>query len=117
MQVDDKLGTGSTTFHNRTLRIEGVFDSKPQEAPPLSFVGVRISPFPPSSFLLHQPTYASHLRVVEKDATFESFRSLRDQLTWLDQTRPDLLSISSIASQVTVTTFSKRHIKLLNDAV
>lgn len=116
-QVDDVLGTGSGQFYEHTLPLEQAFDSKPCESPLLKFSVVRVAPLSSPSYRLHQPTYALHLAKLSEDATFGSFRYIRHQLAWLEQTRPDLVTTASIASEVTASTFSRPHIKLLNDGV
>lgn len=49
--------------------------------------------------------------------TIDTFQAIRHQLPWLGQTRPDIVSIATIPSEVTEAMFSRPHIKLLNAAV
>lgn len=69
------------------------------------------------AYRLEQPDHARHLQRLTPDAKFDSFRSLRHQLAWLGQTRPDLVSVANICSQVTTSNFGRAHIKMLNDGV
>lgn len=50
-------------------------------------------------------------------STFESFRSLRHQLAWLSNCRPDFTVGVNILSQVTDSKFDKSHIKEINRIV
>lgn len=84
-KVDDILDSGSTSFDGRNLRMEDTSDSKPRESPPLSFGGFRISHVTTPAFLLYQRIYARHLQLRQRDATLESYRSLRHQLALKDQ--------------------------------
>lgn len=71
---------------------------------------------PPSSYLLHEAYYAAHLQTLPTHQTFEAYRSLRHHMAWMGQTRPHLVSMASIASQVTPASFCKAIIKPLNGA-
>lgn len=109
-------GAVTVAFNNRTLSLQGKFDSNPRESTP-TFSGVRVTPIPPNAYLLHEATSATQLRTLSADATFEEYRSVRPQLSWIGQIRPDLVPLASISCQVTPVTISKGTIKLINDAV
>lgn len=58
-----------------------------------------------------------HLLLHPVYATFGDFRSLRHQVAWLRQAKPDFLSLASVSFQVTIYALFKVHVKILNLSV
>lgn len=94
--------------------MESRFDCKPWTQPPLCFVGITITPMEGGIYKLEQPSYANHFRVLPADASLDQFWSLRQQIAWLGQRKPDLVAVTSICSQMTTESFWKAHVKIRN---
>lgn len=112
-QVNDIIGTGDKAHNDDTSLLEKSFESNPSDCP-------FHSPASPSrrqtnmGYILEQPSYAGHLPRLTADTTFDEFRSLRHQVSWLCQTMTYRVAIASICSQVTAPVFNKINIEMLN---
>lgn len=93
------------------------FDCKPHEYDNLSLAGVKISAKTDGGFLITQSDYESMLQAIPENATFEQFRKLRHQLSWLFHTRPDSLATVSTMTQVTQDMYSPSHLSTNNSTI
>lgn len=68
-------------------------------------------------YIAEQSSYAEKLEELPSDASFHDFGTLRHKCAWLSLTRPDILAIADILSQVTNEFFNKKHLKHINKTV
>lgn len=80
------------------------------------FSGVEIESIQ-NGYKIHQSSFANKISELELSSNFSSFRSKRQELAWLTNTRPDIACAVNKAAQVTEENFSTDHIKLLNKVV
>lgn len=115
--VDDTLSAGNHKFDDET-RITGImFDAKPRTYDNLTFAGVTINTNPDGSRLMHQTEYAQKIQPLDKNCTYEEFRSRRHKLAWITHTRPDVAVEAAILAQITQQLFQPTHITQLNRAI
>ena len=82
--VDDIIRTYDLTFEKESSEITGqVFDAKPQEKPPVHFVGTNISEQNRNDSVcrnIEQMRYIDRLTLLPKGTEFAKFRSMRANL-------------------------------------
>ena len=69
---------------------------------------------------MHQKHYIYKIKEISKEGSFKDFRSLRAQLSWATQSRPDIACSIAQAAQVTEDLFNSgptKHCKGLNSVV
>ncbi len=119
--VDDNIFAGTKVIWDLARQTQDTFDSKELEWDDFQFVGVKIETTidePGSvSFALSQPEYIEMLREVPYYIPFTFFASVRASVSWLAHSRPDICCSINRAAQVSESSFSKRKIKELNNAI
>ena len=115
--VDDLVTAGNDSFHQITSRIEKRFESKPPVFDNFYFAGVHIKRDEDNTIHVSQKAHIERIRALDKNCTFDEFRSRRHSLAWLTQSRPDVCTTSNILSQVTVSKFEDSHVKSLNQII
>ena len=80
------------------------------------FSGVEIETIE-NGFRLHQKSFAESIQQLSLDCSFSDFRSKRQELAWLVNTRPDLACAVNIAAQVTEDAFCQNHVRSINKVV
>lgn len=113
-QLDSILVAGEAALNAKTTPFEKYFQSKHGTEPLFTFGGIVITPTTGDGYRLGQPTYASNLKQLSNDATFEEIRSLRNQVPWLNHTNPDVVSIAGIGSPVTAQDCARYHVRMLS---
>lgn len=78
--VDDTLGVGRKSFQRETTETARRFDAKPREIGSFVFAGVVIETNDDGNRAMHQQPYAERLNLVDKDCSFDMFRSRRHEL-------------------------------------
>lgn len=115
--VDDCVYGGNKAFSEKSKLVRSHFDTKRRQYPPFKFAGIHIERPTAYAFEMHQLTYIQKLTTLHPTADFKSFRTLRHQLAWTANSRPDILAGVNILSQVTETQFKESHITKINSLV
>ncbi len=114
--VDDTLGAGDEDFQKESEKTQEKFESKPREFDNFVFAGIEIEKTE-DGFLMHQERYAQKIDLLSKDCTFSDFRSKRQELAWLVNTRPDIAASTNLSSQITEEKWRSEDMKHLNGVV
>ena len=115
--VDDICTAGTTSFHRITDKLEERFESKKRVFDDFHFAGVHVQRDDEGVIHVSQKAHVNRIRALDKNCTFDEFRSRRHSLAWLTQSRPDVCATSNILSQVTPSTFEDAHVKKLNTTI
>lgn len=113
--VDYVISTGPLEFEKETELISKKFECKNKEFDNLRFAGVYIQKVG-NCTKIHQESYIRRLSLLKNTGTYETFRSERARLTWIQHTRPEIASTVNILSQCTETNFREK-IMLYNKTV
>lgn len=81
------------------------------------FAGIRVQQAEYASVILDQREYILSLKELDKNSTYDDFRSYRHKLAWIASTLPDITATSNIYSQVTQDTFTVENIKQMNKSI
>ena len=117
--VDDCLQAGTEEFCHQAKCVERKFKCRPRDYDKVQFAGIKIESTP-NKFQVHQRHYISKIKKINRHASFKDFRSLRAQLSWATQSRPDIACAVAQAAQVTEDLFNldpKKYCKGLNSVV
>ena len=114
--VDDTLCAGTKYFENESEITARMFDAKKREYEKFTFAGVQVEPTD-DGYLLHQEKYTLRLQLLSKDCTFADFRSRRQALAWLTNTRPDICAAINLATQITEDKWQRQDINDLNAVI
>ena len=114
--VDDGIHSGTEEFSEESRKIEQKFKATPRETNKFKFAGVQVDRDGDHAFI-HQQEYSSHIKPLPTDATFIEFRSSRQKLMWLCNTRPDIACATNKLTQITEQTYGNQAIKDLNKVV
>ncbi|KAA8498413.1 Transposon Ty1-OR Gag-Pol polyprotein [Porphyridium purpureum] len=114
--VDDTILVGDDFARRAESRVSARYDNKGLSAPPFSFNGFRVLRHGDNYTLDHHKYVRDNLstRVVRD---YKEFQQVRGQLAYVATgTRPDILCAVAQLSQVTTTTFTHEHARLLRAA-
>lgn len=114
--VDDTLCAGDPVFEKESRITEKKFESKEREYEKFTFAGIQVEPIE-DGYLLHQERYAKRLKELPTDCTFSEYRSRRQALSWLTNTRPDICADVNLSTQVTERKWERRHVTELNSVI
>ena len=117
--VDDVLQAGNDEFSHLVEKTEEIFQCKSTDYDNLQFAGIEVES-KDTGFEVQQKSYLSKLSILEKNSSFEQFRSLRANLSSAMSSRPKIACAVVRRTQVTEEMFEKEHekmIKLLNTIV
>lgn len=98
--ADDIPQAGNEDFYYDTRSIERKFQYKAREFDNIHFAGLHVETCE-NCFELHQRTYISKLQLPPNPCDFKAFRSLRAMLSWVVNTRLDIVCRIEISAQVT----------------
>jgi hypothetical protein len=103
--VDDVIRAGTPEFlASATRNTEGAYDTKAPTQGNFEFLRLRASEAN-GERTLSQAEYVSRLKLLPATADYSAHRSLRAQLAWIKNTRPDIACAVSQAAQVIQETF------------
>lgn len=114
--VDDMLQAGTPKYSDNAKKTESSFQCKPREYDNVLFAGSNIDSHG-DKFYIHMKNYANKLNLLPRDASLTEFRSLRQKLMWLVNTRPDIACSVAKSTQVTnekYVTNPSKYVKILN---
>jgi hypothetical protein len=115
--VDDLLQAGTPKFRRDVLKeTRRSFDVKDPEEPPLIFTGIEISRSG-DGIIAKQGGYISTISKLVLKTAWECFRSERQKLAWICQTRPDIACAVSFLQQVVQEKYSTESLKAFNRVV
>ena len=117
--VNDCLQAGTEEFSHQAKCVERKFKCRPRDYDKVQSAGIKIESTL-NGFQVHQRHNISKIKKINRDASFKDFRSLRAQLSWATQSRPDVTCAVAQAAQVTEDLFNldpKKHCKGLNPVV
>lgn len=117
--VDDTLQAGNKEFQDLADNTLRRFQCREREWDNTEFSGVEIETHE-NEFHVHQNKYISRLSRITNSADFSKFRSLRAQLKWAVNSRPDIACAVAKATQITEDEFkrdSKTCIRTINAIV
>ena len=117
MLVDDGLLTGSEAFQKLTEMTLERFESRVREWDNVEFFGMKIERENGNVISIYQPNHIERLTVVEATAPFSKLRSVRAAIAWIAYTRPDILCLVNKLAQVTVESYTREHIKMMNGCI
>ena len=118
--VDELLRTGTLGFKKYCEKTDERFETSGDESLPLTFAGFTLSKRRNSFYVMDQNFYLKKLECIKPTCNFNEFRSMRMNLAWLANTRPDLLFEISQLVQVNTERFSvdaAAQVKRLNAAI
>ena len=115
--VDDIVTAGPDSFLKTTDKIGERFESKPPVFDDFHFAGVHIRRDDDNTIHVSQKAHVDRIRALDRDCSFDEFRSRRHSLAWLTQSRPDVCATSNILSQVTAANFKDSHVDHLNTLI
>lgn len=118
--VDDMLRAGNSKFQKIAAQTKAKFEMDEDKYLPTEFTGFKISKTESGALKISQSHYLKNLSFLDMDADFASFRSMRQKLAWLGNSRPDCAFAISQLAQVTNKSFNdnrSQHIKMLNETV
>lgn len=96
--------------------MERKFEAKPKIYNCFEFAGVTILKTD-YGFIIHQSTYASTLKELTPDATYDEYCTIRYKLAWLLITCPETLCNCKYGSQVTKNDFNQKLVKNVNKVI
>ena len=96
---------------------KGRFDVTFSEEDIQSYIGMKITLRHDGARTVSQPKQIDRLKFLPSNAHFDTYRSARASIAWLQQTRPDLCFAISSAARITENTFDKQAIQSYNSAV
>ncbi len=114
--VDDSIHAGCSDFLRETDKTLSKFEYKERNMDNFTFAGVQVKTVK-NGILLHENQYAETITPLPADCSFRDFRSKRQQLSWLTQTRLGIATAVNQAAQVTEQNFNANHTTLLNKVV
>ena len=88
----------------------------PRDFGSFTFGSIQVDPIE-DGYIMHQERYCMRLQLLPKDCTFADFRSRRQELAWLNHTRPDLSAAVNLLAQVTENMFTREHVTKLNSVI
>ena len=112
--VDDALHAGDKEYSDMSKKTEKTFKCRPRERDNVQFAGVEIESKGEEN-KIHQKLYISKLIQLMANEDFAAFRSLRAQLAWVLQTRPDIACAVALLTQVTEARFHTDAKKYVTD--
>ena len=118
--VEDLLRAGTGKFRSKCELTHRKFETSGNEVPPFTFAGFRISPNDDNSFTIDQNFYLPKLEELGHSIEFSTFRSMRMNVAWLANTRPDMQFEISQLTQITQKMFdsnAKAYVKQINSLV
>lgn len=115
--VDDSISAGNKTFEECSTITGKMFESKGRQYHNFKFAGMEIETIEGTGYKIHQKSFAEKISTLPNDSCFSEFRSKRQELAWLVNTRPDLACAVNLAAQVTETSFSEGDITAINKIV
>lgn len=115
--VDDTIGAGNSQFREKSKVTEQRFESKKREEGNFKFAGIKIETIGENKFKLSQSDFAKRIKPLNEKADFETFRSKRQELSWLVNTRPDIACAVNKACQVKGSEFSKSDVININKII
>lgn len=114
--VDDTLCAGTNDFHETSTATERKFESKERKYDSFTLACIQVDRSG-DEYLPHQEKYINRITELSKDCTFAEFRSRRQTLAWLTNTRPNICAAVNPATQVTEESWTTKDIKNLNKTV
>lgn len=114
--VDDTISAGTGFFADKSRITERQFESKVRQYDSFTFAGIQVEKTC-TGYLMHQEKYAKRLHELSKDCTFAQYRSMRQKLAWMTNTRPDICASVNLASQVTEGKWTRKDVKDLNKTI
>lgn len=114
--VDDTIFSGNSEFAQETNITDKRFTTKPKIWDNFRFAGIYIGTLR-TGFKIQQRKYIERLKTLEKQCTYDQFRSSRAKISWITLTRPEISVNTSFFAQVTESIFSEKHIVLFNRTV
>lgn len=115
--VEDILFSGTEKFEKHTKKLDEKIKVKPAKKLPITFAGLSINKEQDGTITIDQSEYIRKLTKLEKDCTYEDFRSYRHKLAWIASSRPDITAASNLYSQVTQEIFEDKHVKQMNNSI
>lgn len=98
--VYDTIVIGNSNFEKESKLTADKFVSSAQQEDNFKFAGMEIEFHRNGSFKIHQQSFAIKIDLLPENSTFNEYRSKLHELTWLTQTRPDVLFAVNMATQV-----------------
>ena len=83
----------------------------------LTYVGLLIQTMRDGTRTISQPRQISRLKLLSNNSSFDDYRSARNSLAWMLQTRPDVACAISMAARITKDSFNVDSIKAHNNIV
>lgn len=117
--VDDSLHVGTEEYCKLCEETEKRFSCKSREWNNVQFAGIQIEKTE-DDFIAHQISYITKLAPLSYKSRFADFRSLRAQLAWATNTRPDICYTTAVLAQATEEAFDNakaEYIKRINSVV
>lgn len=105
--VDDILRTGNQNFAIHANQTRKRFEMAEDEHLPCTFTGFVISKTASGDYIIDQHDYLRKLESLASNGSYAQFRSMRQKLGWLANSRPDCLFEVSQLAQVTDQAFDK----------
>jgi Reverse transcriptase (RNA-dependent DNA polymerase) len=112
--VDDIFRAGNNDIKEESQRTAEMFDLSSRKVSRFNFTGVEADTTNDRR-KLSQHHYIAREKNVDKNASFQQFRSLRAQLAWLVNTRPEIAFLVSRCTQVTEQLYEQHHLKTINN--
>jgi len=113
--VDDNICAGTTAEKKRIIEtMEKQFDIVVDDTDLQQYVGCKIDMRNKNCITISQPNHVKRIEILELNATYSKYRSMRARMAWLTQTRPDIVCAISFAATVTEKNFGKDSIKDMN---
>ena len=117
---DDIIRASTPEFHELCQKTHRKFETNGDQDPPFNFAGLNISPCANHAYTTDQKFYTTKFEELDKPTIFSQHRSMRMELSWLGNSRPDVQFEISQLAQVTQDMLEKepnRHVKSLNSFI
>ena len=116
--VDDILLAATIDAANEFERISKErFDMSLSTGTSLNYLGLEIETSPDGSRTISQRKQIDRFKLLPTYCSFETFRSARASMAWIQQSRPDVSCTLSFFARITRATFQRNDITAYNKAV
>lgn len=114
--VDDTFWAGNEQFESDSKLTERTFDCQERQYNQFTFAGIQVEQIE-DGYLLHQERCTRRIQELERCCIFPEYRSRRQALAWLTNTRPDICAEVNLATQITETLWNQTHARDLNHVI